>query len=43
LTADALKALAIVFGTAIDYLVMGVNESKAQTSLKDTELINQFK
>ena len=37
------KNLADVFGTTIDFLVMGDNESKAQASLKDTELINQFK
>lgn len=41
--ADVLKNLADVFATSIDYLVMGDNESKAQASLKDTELINQFK
>lgn len=41
--ADVLKNLADVFGTTIDFLVMGDNESKAQASLKDTELINQFK
>lgn len=41
--ADVLKNLADVFGTTIDFLVMGDNESKAQASLRDTELINQFK
>jgi transcriptional regulator with XRE-family HTH domain len=41
--ADVLKNLADIFGTTIDFLVMGDNESKAQASLKDTELINQFK
>ena len=41
--ADVLKNLADVFGTTIDFLVMGDNESKAQASLKDAELINQFK
>lgn len=41
--ADALKALADVFGTTIDFLVMGDIESIAQASLKDAELINQFK
>jgi transcriptional regulator with XRE-family HTH domain len=41
--ADVLKNLADVFGTSIDFLVVGDNESKAQASLKDTELINQFK
>jgi transcriptional regulator with XRE-family HTH domain len=41
--ADVLKNLADVFNTTIDFLVMGDNEGKAQASLKDTELINQFK
>ena len=41
--ADVLKNLADVFGTSIVFLVVGDNESKAQASLKDTELINQFK
>ncbi len=41
--ADVLKALADLFGTSIDFLVMGDTESKAQASLKDAELINQFK
>ncbi|MGL6269643.1 MAG: hypothetical protein ACRC2O_17040 [Chitinophagaceae bacterium] len=41
--ADVLEALADVFGTTIDYLVMGDTESKAQAFLKDTELINQYK
>jgi hypothetical protein len=40
---DVLKNLADVFGTTIDFLVIGDNESKAQASLKDAELINQFK
>jgi len=38
--ADVLKNLTDVFGTTIDFLVMGDNESKAQASLKDAELIN---
>ncbi|MCY7311940.1 MAG: helix-turn-helix domain-containing protein [Chitinophagaceae bacterium] len=41
--ADVLKALAEVFGTSIDYLVMGDHESKAQASINDAELINQYK
>lgn len=41
--ADVLKNLTDVFGANIDFLVIGNNESKAQASLKDTELINQFK
>ncbi|HMG68053.1 MAG TPA: hypothetical protein VK588_10215, partial [Chitinophagaceae bacterium] len=40
---DVLKNLAELFGTTIDFLVMGDNETKAQASLKDAELINQFK
>jgi transcriptional regulator with XRE-family HTH domain len=41
--ADVLKNLADVFGTTIDFLVMGDTDSKAQQSLNDAELINQFK
>jgi transcriptional regulator with XRE-family HTH domain len=41
--ADVLKNLADVFGTTIDFLVMGDSEGKAQASLKDAELITQFK
>ena len=41
--ADDLKALADVFGTTIDFLVMGDTDSKAKQSLNDAELINQFK
>lgn len=41
--AKVLKALADVFGTTIDFLVMGDTDSKAQQSLNDAELINQFK
>ncbi|HMG66709.1 MAG TPA: helix-turn-helix transcriptional regulator [Chitinophagaceae bacterium] len=37
--ADVLKNLAELFGTTIDFLVMGDNETKAQASLKDAELI----
>lgn len=40
---DVSKALADVFGTTIVYLVMGDTESKAQTSLKEKELLNLFK
>ena len=41
--ADVLKDLADVFGTTIDFLVMGDTESKAKQSLNDAELNNQFK
>jgi len=32
-----------VLGTTIDFFVMGNSEGKAQASLKDVGLINQFK
>lgn len=32
-----------MFGTTIDFLVMGDTETKAKQSLSDAELINQFK
>ena len=41
--ADVLKNLADVFGTTIDFLVMGDNEGKAKASLKNSELIQRFK
>ena len=41
--ADVLKSLADVFGTSIDFLVQGDKEAKAKESLKDAELISQFK
>jgi transcriptional regulator with XRE-family HTH domain len=41
--ADVLKSLADTFNTTIDFLVMGDTDSKAQQSLNDAELINQFK
>jgi len=41
--ADVLKNLADVFATTIDFLVMGDTNNKAQASLSDAELINQFK
>lgn len=41
--ADVLKNLAELFGTTIDFLVVGDSDGKAQASLKDAELISQFK
>ena len=41
--ADVLKRLADVFGVSIDYLVNGSLEQKAETSLDDNELLQQFK
>ena len=41
--ADVLKKLADLFGTSVDLLVSGNNETKAQATLKDAELIKQFK
>lgn len=41
--ADVLKKLADTFNTSIDYLVYGDSEQKAQQSIKDNELLAQFK
>ena len=41
--ADILKNLADTFNTTIDYLVYGDNEQKAKQSIKDNELLSQFK
>jgi transcriptional regulator with XRE-family HTH domain len=41
--ADVLKRLADVFGVSIDYLVNGTLEQKAERSLEDNELLQQFK
>ena len=41
--ADVLKKLADIFNTSIDYLVYGDAEQKAQQSIKDNELLAQFK
>jgi transcriptional regulator with XRE-family HTH domain len=41
--ADVLKRLADVFGVSIDYLVNGSLEQKAESSLDDNELLQQFK
>ena len=41
--ADVLKKLADTLNTSIDYLVYGNAEQKAQQSIKDNELLSQFK
>jgi transcriptional regulator with XRE-family HTH domain len=41
--ADILKKLADAFNTSIDFLVYGDSEQKAQQSIKDNELLSQFK
>lgn len=41
--ADVLKRLADVFGVSIDYLVNGSLEHKAEASIDDNELLQQFK
>jgi len=41
--ADILRKLADTFNTSIDFLVYGNTEQKAQQSIKDNELLSQFK
>ena len=41
--ADVLKRLANVFGVSIDFIVNGSLEQKAENSLDDNELLQQFK
>lgn len=41
--ADILKKLADTFNTSIDFLVYGDNEQKALQTIKDNELLSQFK
>jgi transcriptional regulator with XRE-family HTH domain len=41
--ADILKKLADTFNTSIDFLVYGDAEQKAQQSIKDNDLLSQFK
>ncbi|CAL2089624.1 helix-turn-helix transcriptional regulator [Tenacibaculum sp. 190524A02b] len=41
--ADVLKRLADVFGVSIDYIVNGTLQGKAEGTLSDTELLQQFK
>lgn len=41
--ADVLKSLADLFSTSIDYLVRGDKTEQAEESLKDSEILTQFK
>jgi transcriptional regulator with XRE-family HTH domain len=41
--ADILKKLADTFNTSIDFIVYGDSEQKAQQSIKDNDLLSQFK
>lgn len=41
--ANTLKKLADVFDTTVDYLVSGDKDEKVKDSLKDAELLQQFK
>ena len=41
--ADVLKKLSVLFDTSIDYLVRGDKSEQARESLKDAELVKQFK
>lgn len=41
--ADVLKRLADVLATSVDYLINGNTDEKAKATLKDTELLQQFK
>lgn len=41
--ADILRKLADTFNTSIDFLVYGDSEEKARQSIKDNELLSQFK
>ena len=41
--ANVLMKLAAIFGTTVDFLVNGATEEKAKASLRDSELLQQFK
>jgi transcriptional regulator with XRE-family HTH domain len=41
--AEVLKKIADVLGSTADYLIYGNTEEKAQATLKDSELLQQFK
>jgi transcriptional regulator with XRE-family HTH domain len=41
--AEALKKIAEVLDTTVDYLVSGDSDEKARTTLNDDELLQQFK
>jgi transcriptional regulator with XRE-family HTH domain len=41
--ADILNKIAAVFGVSIDFLVRGEKDEYATETIRDTELVNQFK
>lgn len=41
--ADILNKMADLFGTSVDYLINGQSEEKAKATLKNAELLKQFK
>mgnify|MGYP000291048791 CR=1 FL=1 len=41
--ANTLKKLADAFDTTVDYLISGDKDEKVKASLKDAELLQQFK
>ena len=41
--AEALKKIADALDTNVDFLIYGNSDEKAQSTLKDTELLQQFK
>jgi transcriptional regulator with XRE-family HTH domain len=41
--AEILKKMADALGTTVDYIINGASDEKAKASLKDAELLNQFK
>ena len=41
--ADILNKIADLFGTSVDFLINGKAEEKAKATLKNAELLNQFK
>jgi len=41
--ADILNKIADLFGTSVDFLINGQSEEKAKASLKNAELLKQFK
>jgi len=41
--AEALKKIADALGSTVDYLIYGNSDEKAQATIKDSELLQQFK
>ncbi|MBR9830733.1 helix-turn-helix transcriptional regulator [bacterium] len=41
--ADILNKIADLFGTSVDFLINGLSAEKAQATLKNAELLQQFK